>query len=123
MSRTLEQGDVFFFYRPRVGADDVRRLDHVQRFFFVHEPQQRALFRRLIVVRKRLPDVRAHERVWAFVAEVAEDPEALREELERAAYETRTRGTHSSAQHSRGVAGRQRSDARALGRRLNPAQA
>jgi hypothetical protein len=92
MSRVLEQGDVFFFYRPRVGVEEVRRLDDVQRFFLVLQPERRALFRRLIVGRKRLPDVLAHERVWAFVAEVAEDPEALRDELERTAHETRTRG-------------------------------
>jgi hypothetical protein len=92
MSRVLEQGDVFFFYRPRVGLEEVRSLDDVQRFFLVLEPERRALFRRLVVGRKRLPDVRAHERVWAFVAEVADDPEALRPELERTAYETRTRG-------------------------------
>lgn len=92
MSRVLEQGDVFFFYRPRVGLDEVRRLEDVQRFFLVLEPDGRALFRRLIVGRKRLPDVHAHERAWAFVAEVATDPEALRGELEQVAYQTRTRG-------------------------------
>jgi hypothetical protein len=38
----LEQGDVFFFYRPRVGVEEVRRLDDVQRFFVVLEPERRA---------------------------------------------------------------------------------
>lgn len=89
---TLEQGHVFFFYRPRVGIEDVRRLDDVQRFFLVLEPERRALIRRLIVGRKRLPELRAHERVWAFVAEVGEEPDALRDELEPVTYETRTRG-------------------------------
>jgi hypothetical protein len=93
VSRVLEQGDVFFFYRPRVGAEEVRSLEDVQRFFLVLSPDGRALFRRLIVGRKRLPDVHEHERAWAFVAEVAEDPEAFRGELERLEYETRTRGS------------------------------
>jgi hypothetical protein len=92
MSRVLEQGDVFFIYRPRVGVEEVRGLDDVQRFFLVLEPEQRGLFRRLVVGRKRLPDVRGHERVWAFVAEVTEDPKGLRGELERTVYETRTGG-------------------------------
>jgi hypothetical protein len=73
-------------------VEEVRGLDDVQRFFFVLEPERRALFRRLVVGRKRLPDLREHERGWAFVAEVAEAPEALRDELERIAYETRTGG-------------------------------
>jgi hypothetical protein len=70
----------------------VRGLDDVQRFFFVIEPDGERLYRRVIVGRKRLPDVHSHERVWAFVAEVAENPETLHEELQRIAYETRTRG-------------------------------
>jgi hypothetical protein len=80
MSRVLEQGDVFFFYRPRVGVEEVRGLDDVQRFFLVLAPE--AHVRRLIVGRKRLPDLHAHERVWAFVAEVATDPAAIRDELQ-----------------------------------------
>jgi hypothetical protein len=38
----LERGDVFFFYRPRIGVDEVRRLDDVQRFFLVLEPSSDA---------------------------------------------------------------------------------
>jgi hypothetical protein len=93
MSRVLEQGDVLFFYRPRIDVHEVRRLEDVQRFFLVLAVEGRGLFRRLIVGRKRLPDLREHERAWAFVAEVADDPEALRDDLEPVAYETRTRGT------------------------------
>jgi hypothetical protein len=92
MTRVLEQGDVLFFYRPRVGVEEVRGLDDVQRFFLVLEPAGRGILRRLIVGRKRLPDADAHERAWAFVAEVADDPEALRDDVERVTYATRTRG-------------------------------
>jgi hypothetical protein len=93
MSRILERGDLFFFYRPRVDTDRIDGLDDVQRFFFVLEPDEPQLFRRFIVGRKRLPDPSAHERAWAFVDEVAKRPEELREELERKVYETKTRGT------------------------------
>jgi hypothetical protein len=41
MSEILEQGDVFFFYRPRVGVEEVRGLDDVQRFFCMLEPDGR----------------------------------------------------------------------------------
>jgi hypothetical protein len=70
-----EHGDVCFVYRPRVGVEDVRSLGDVQRFFLVLAPAQageRPRFRRIVVGRKRLPDPSAHEREWAFVAEVSE---------------------------------------------------
>jgi hypothetical protein len=82
VSEVLERGDVFFFYRPRVGVDAVRDLGDVQRFFVVLKPDRTARYRRLIVGRKRLPDPRAREREWAFVADVGDDPIALRDELE-----------------------------------------
>lgn len=92
MSRIVEQGEILFFYRPRVGADEVAQLQDVQRFFFVILPDSSARYRRLIVGRKRLPDPLRHERSWAFVAEVGDCPEALRAELVGSAYETRTQG-------------------------------
>jgi hypothetical protein len=92
MSRVLESGDVYFLYRPRVDVREVRGLEDVQRFFVVLALAGRAWFRRLVVGRKRLPDLRTHERGWAFVAEVADDPEAFRDDVQRFAYQTRTRG-------------------------------
>jgi hypothetical protein len=79
MSRVLEQGDVYFGYRVRAGVSEMRRLDEVQRFFVFLHPDDRDGYRRLIVGRKRLPEVHTHERAWAFVAEVASNREALRE--------------------------------------------
>lgn len=93
MSRILERGDLFFFYRPRVGEEEVHDLRDVQRLFLVLNPDGTHRFRRIVVGRKRLPDPRRHERVWAFVAQVADRPEMVRDELERKAYATRTRGT------------------------------
>jgi hypothetical protein len=93
MSRVLERGELFFFYRPRVEADEVAALDDVQRFLLVMKPDRAKRFRRLVVGSKRLPDAHSHERSWAFVAEVAEDPAELRDDLERTQYETKTRGT------------------------------
>jgi hypothetical protein len=56
------------------------------------KPDGTSRFRRIIVGPKRLPDPERHERFWAFVAEVAESPDELRDDIERTAYETRTRG-------------------------------
>jgi len=82
MSRVLEWGDAYFFYRPRVGVDEVTDLDDVQRFFLILEPDGERRYRRVFVGRKRLPDPNSHEREWAFVADVTNDPEELREKVE-----------------------------------------
>jgi hypothetical protein len=92
VSSVLETGEIFFFYRPRVGTTEVDKLEDVQRFFVVMKPDRRRRFRRIVVGAKKLPDPRAHERVWAFVAEVADSPDELRDDLEATTYETRTRG-------------------------------
>ena len=92
VSRIVEQGDIFFFYQPRVGVDEVDELADVQRFFVVLMPEGAQRYRRIVVRRKRLPDPGEHERIWAFVAEVGDNPEELHDELRRKAYETLTRG-------------------------------
>jgi hypothetical protein len=91
MSDILEDGDLFFFYRPRVGTERVEGIDDVQRFFFVLRPEGTDRYRLVTVGRKRLPDPRSHEREWAFVAGI-DGPKQIRDELERREYETRTRG-------------------------------
>jgi hypothetical protein len=104
VSEIVEKGDVFFFYRPRVGVEVVRDLNHVQRLFMVlatGEPGARA-FRILVVGRKRLPEIvpgRAdpEERHWAVVTRVTTDPEEIREELSAKRYVTITRGERALA--------------------------
>ena len=81
MSRILESGDAYFFYRPRKGVDEVDSLEDVQRFFVILEPDGERRYRRVFVGRKRLPDPSSHEREWAFVAEVTDDPEELRDNV------------------------------------------
>jgi hypothetical protein len=95
MTRVLERGDVFFFYRPRVGVAEARSLDDVARFFFVLHPDAHGRDRLVVVGRKRLPDPERHERVWALVAEVADRPDELREAVGPRVYPTRTRGLRS----------------------------
>jgi hypothetical protein len=92
MSTELERGDIFFSYRPRVGIEEVRSLQDVQRFFFVLPPDGDARLREVIVGTKRLPEVQRHERAWAFVARVTDSAASFREELGRRTYQTKTRG-------------------------------
>lgn len=77
MSEIREQGAIVFLYRPRVGAMEVDDLSDVQRLFITVAPQGQSRYRRLVVGRKRLPEPRTHEREWAFVVEVGDDPAEL----------------------------------------------
>jgi hypothetical protein len=92
VTRVLERGDVFFFYRPKVDAHEVRSLDDVARFFFIMDPDELDWDRMVVVGRKRLPDTERHERAWALVAEVAASAEDVRDDLGPRVYRTRTRG-------------------------------
>jgi len=55
-------------------------------------PEDGKKLRLLAVGRKRLPDVREHERFWGFVDTVTDSAERLAAELRRATYMTKTRG-------------------------------
>jgi hypothetical protein len=75
----FERGTLLFLYRPRVGVERVRGVDDVQRFMVVLEPDGKRRARELIIGRKRMPDPATHEREWAFVADAAEELEAVRD--------------------------------------------
>jgi hypothetical protein len=81
----LERGDVFFFYRPRVGVRTVDGRSDVQRFFMVLAPDraERPIFRLFAIGRKQLPEMRpgkAHpeERNWALNIGTTSNAEELR---------------------------------------------
>jgi hypothetical protein len=88
----LENGDIYFFYRPRVGQDSVGSLGEVQRSLIVLRSRRSQRLRLIVVGRKRLPDIGTHERLWTFVDEVAERPEQLHDALRGRTYPTSTRG-------------------------------
>jgi hypothetical protein len=97
----LEQGDVYFLYRPKVrpaGEDKgeneevaAEDIDDVQNFYIVLKPRG-GRFRLINVGRKRLPDIEGHERLWGFVEKVADSGKEIEEELRRDTYDTKTRG-------------------------------
>jgi hypothetical protein len=88
----VEQGDIYFLYRPRVEADRVRGLDDVRRVYMLLRPKGARKHRLLIVGRKRLPDPGRHDRFWAFVYRVFRSRAALGEELGEVRYRTKTLG-------------------------------
>ena len=97
----LEQGDIYFLYRPKVRAEDeaegekqeaaAEDLGDVQNFYIVLKPQG-GRFRLINIGRKRLPDIKGHERNWGFVDLIADAGKEIEEELQRDTYETKTRG-------------------------------
>jgi hypothetical protein len=38
-SQIIEHGDIFFFYRPKVGTEEVEDIGDVQRFYMITSPE------------------------------------------------------------------------------------
>jgi hypothetical protein len=98
----LEYGDIYFFYRPKVGSEGVKGIDDVRRFFMVTAPEETTTntkrrsgekektpskhYRLFIIGKKSLPEIRksearSSERFWARVGGIFERPEDLTKEL------------------------------------------
>ncbi|MFL6492171.1 MAG: hypothetical protein ACJ70O_03625 [Nitrososphaera sp.] len=57
-SQIVEQGDIFFFYRPKVGAEEVSSTEDVQRFYMVTALEEKdRKYRLFILGRKKLPEI------------------------------------------------------------------
>ncbi len=71
----VEEGRVYFLYRPRVNVDHPTGVEDIQRFFMILAPTSRpkAPFRLLIIGKKRLPIADKHERFFGFVEATAGD--------------------------------------------------
>ena len=69
----VEEGRIYFFYRPRVSVDHPTSVGDIQRFFMILAPSSRpkAAFRLLIIGKKRLPVADKHERFFGFVEATA----------------------------------------------------
>jgi hypothetical protein len=87
----LEQGDIYFFYRPKKAAE-VKGIEDVRRFFMVTAPEKEnsnnnsQLFRLFVIGKKSLPEVRktearVSERYWARVGDIFKDANELTKEL------------------------------------------
>jgi hypothetical protein len=92
----LEQGDIYFFYRPKKDAEEVKGIEDVRRFFMVTGPEKsentkensdKSQFYRLFVIgKKSLPEIRktearASDRYWARVGGIFQNPDELTKEL------------------------------------------
>src|SRR5207249_3170660 len=89
--------NIYFMYTPRVHSPDeeteVKGLEDIERTYMVLSVQGDHLYRRIVVGRKRMPDVEdSGERFWGFVDIVGRRPEKVENELEETRYRTATRG-------------------------------
>jgi hypothetical protein len=85
-AQILEQGDIYFFYRPKKGAEEVKGIEDVRRFFMVTAPEESQLYRLFVIGKKSLPEIRetearASERYWARVGGIFKDASELTKEL------------------------------------------
>ena len=80
-AQLLEEGDIFFFYRPKTNEDDPSGVDDVQQFYLALRPTGGKLVRLCVAGRKYMPKVGEHQRVWGFVDMVADEGRRIEEEL------------------------------------------
>jgi hypothetical protein len=93
MSDTIEYGNVYFLFRPKVEHESVHGSEEVQRLFVVLSPHGKRRYRVIVIGGKRLPEVEdGGERLWGFIDRVESDPRRLRPEFDAGSYETKTRG-------------------------------
>jgi hypothetical protein len=96
-SQMVEHGDIFFFYRPKVGKEEVEDIEDVQRFYMVTAPEG-GKYRLFVVGQKQLPEIvegksTSEEKNWALNVLTTSNTEDIRKELMPAEYQTETKGT------------------------------
>ena len=98
-SDIIEQGDIFFFYRPKVGTEEVKGIKDVQRFYMVTSPEDNDSnkYRLFLIGQKQLPEIlegksTSEEKNWALNILTTSNPNDIQNELMPAEYTTETRG-------------------------------
>jgi hypothetical protein len=101
--KILEQGDIFFFYRPKVNSKEIKSIDDIRRFYMVLCPEDeqkiidnntnndtttkdKKLYRLFVIGKKSLPEIRktkarSSERFWAQVGGIFYESKKLGEDL------------------------------------------
>ena len=91
--KVLEQGNIYFVYRPKVEQTFVNSLDDVQQFYMILSPHGKSICRLITLGEKQLPSLATNgEKGWAFVEQIAVHPQELEQGLRQKTYQTQTRG-------------------------------
>lgn len=89
----LEEGNIYFMYRPRVNQGDVQGLKDVQRFYLALSPKGKRRYRLMVMPKKQLPDIKdGGQKFWGFVEKVSRKATDVENELDQEVYGTKTRG-------------------------------
>lgn len=54
-AQILEQGNIYFMYRPRIEHEEAAGADEVQRFYMVLKPHGKRRYRLMVIGRKHIP--------------------------------------------------------------------
>lgn len=88
----LEEGDIFFLYRPLVDVEHPHDLSEVQHLYMVLRPRGGGKLRLLVIGKKRLPALGDHHPNWGFVDQIAAGGAEIEEGLRETRYVTKTAG-------------------------------
>lgn len=91
--KTLEQGNIYFVYRPRVEHEEVSSADDIQQTHIVLDVHGKSCFRLLTLGKKSLPELNSdNQQGWSFIEVVSNTAKELEAGLREEVYETKTRG-------------------------------
>lgn len=96
MTDYVEQGDIYFFYRPKVNTRGVQSIDDVQRLHMVLAPDHSTTARLFLIGKKRMPEImkgksKSTAREW-MMNDMSGKPKEVGEALVPLEYTTRTKG-------------------------------
>ncbi|KAI8384527.1 uncharacterized protein BYT42DRAFT_544418 [Radiomyces spectabilis] len=95
-AHSLEKGHIYFFYRPKVDADEVGSIDDVQKAYMILKPYWSSDAKRsptlIVLGKKKLPQVEQHARYWGFVGKTSSNIDDVVGALKESTYSTKTKG-------------------------------
>lgn len=64
----LEEGDIYFFYKPKRGVEHPKDITDVSRFYFIIQKQGQKLPRYIVMGNKKMPEFEMGDKTsWGFV--------------------------------------------------------
>lgn len=101
LPQIMEQGHIYFFYRPKIDVEKPKSIDDVQKLYLILKPfgmdKKPGKKARLISIpKKTLPRTEAHEQHLAIIGKVSEDIQDISKELEEETHETQTKGERTT---------------------------
>ena len=101
-TQILEQGNIYFFYRPKAmqspnSIEPLENLENIQRFYIVLKPKHDPHYRLMMMGKKRLPEIKTHEKYWGTVDFVTTKKAEITKAFQLTRYSTKTQGEKTLA--------------------------